>query len=49
VISTSTDVRGLLFSCRARQGDTLVLEFSSKAEYEKTVEVAARNIAAMQK
>ena len=28
--------------------DTEVLEFSSKAEYEKTIEVCARNIAAMQ-
>ena len=29
--------------------DTEVLEFSSKAEYQKTIEVAARNIAAMQR
>lgn len=29
--------------------DTDVLEFSSKAEYQKTIEVAARNIAAMQR
>ena len=29
--------------------DTEVLEFSSRAEYEKTIEVAARNIAAMQR
>jgi hypothetical protein len=28
--------------------DTEVLEFSSKAEYEQTIEVAARNIAALQ-
>ena len=28
--------------------DTEVLEFSSKEEYQKTIEVAARNIAAMQ-
>jgi hypothetical protein len=28
--------------------DSEVLEFSSKAEYEETIEVAARNIAAMQ-
>jgi hypothetical protein len=29
------------------EDDSEVLEFSSKAEYEKTIEVAARNIAAM--
>jgi hypothetical protein len=29
--------------------DTEVLEFSPQAEYQRTIEVAARNIAAMQK
>ena len=29
--------------------DTEVLEFSPKTEYQQTIEVAARNIAAMQK
>jgi hypothetical protein len=29
--------------------DTEILEFSPKAEYQKTIEVAARNIAAMQR
>ncbi|MGH9332960.1 MAG: hypothetical protein ACRD21_04335 [Vicinamibacteria bacterium] len=29
--------------------DTEVLAFSSKAEYQQTIEVAARNIAAMQR
>jgi hypothetical protein len=29
--------------------DTEMLEFSSKAEYQKTIEIAARNITAMQR